>query len=35
MANVERNAGLKYNKLGNTDMVVSNLSLGAAGFGEF
>ena len=35
MAKVERNASLTYNQLGKTDMVVSNISLGGAAFGEF
>lgn len=34
MAKVERNASLTYNQLGKTDMVVSNISLGGAAFGN-
>ena len=33
MAKVTRNPGLLYNRLGKTDMVVSNVSLGGAAFG--
>jgi len=34
MAKVDRNPGLKYSRLGQTDMEVSNISLGGCGFGN-
>ena len=34
MAKIERNPALKYNPLGKTGMLVSNISLGGAAFGK-